>query len=155
MEKVLNVQATLLRNCTFQDIAINEVLFNQSPLTFKIGLNNNHVVLNEENGIYDIQITLNLKAYSVKEKGVQPSEEDLVYIANTVYSGIFTIQGFTEEELDVVLNVNCPSLVFPYARAEINRMLSETQMPKPALQPHQFDLIYQQKKMKEKEENKN
>ena len=30
-------------------------------------------------------------------------------------------------------------------------MLSETQLPKPQLQPHQFDVAYQQKKQAEKE----
>lgn len=151
MQKVFNVQTTLLRNCGFQDHNINEVLFKPTPLTFKISLNHNYEVINQEQGFYNVVVTLTIKAF--KNNATPPEQEagDPVYTAVTSYSGIFVIQNFNEEELETVLNVNCPSIVFPYARAEINRMLSETQLPKPQLQPHQFDVAYQQKKQAEKE----
>lgn len=151
MQKVFNVQTTLLKNCGFQDHNINEVLFKPTPLTFKVGLNYNSELINKEQGIYNVTVTITINAF--KNKATPPEQEagDPVYTAVTSYSGIFVIQNFTEEELETILNVNCPSMVFPYARAEINRMLSETQLPKPQLQPQQFDVAYQQKKKAEQE----
>lgn len=153
MQKVFNVRQTLLRSCGFQDHNLNEVLFKPTPLTFQLNLSHDHQVINEEQGVYNVNVTITINAF--KNKATPPEQEsgDPIYTAVTKYSGVFIIQNFNEEELEVVLNVNAPSLVFPYARAEINRMLSETQLPKPQLQPHQFDVSYQQKKAEE-ENNK-
>jgi len=151
MQKVFNVQTTLLRSSGFQDHGITELLFKPTPLTFQISLNYNSEVINQEQGFYNVTVTISIKAF--KNKATPPEQEagDPVYTAVTSYSGIFVIKNFNKEELETVLNVNCPSIVFPYARAEINRMLSETQLPKPQLQPHQFDVAYQQKKQAEQE----
>ena len=154
MQKVFNVRQTLLRECFFEDHNLNEVLFKPTPLTFKLNLAHSHEVINQEQGIYTVTVNITISAY--KNVAAPPEQEagDPIYTATTAYSGVFVIQNFTEEELEVVLNVNAPSLVFPYARAEINRMLSETQLPKPQLQPHQFDAAYQQKKAEEASKSK-
>jgi preprotein translocase subunit SecB len=152
MNKVLNVQATLLRNASLQDHNMTKCLFTPTQLTFEIGLNQSNEIILEKDGIFNVNVDLTIKAFENLGENGEQIKGEAVYTATVQQSGIFLIQGFTATELEAVLAVNCPSIVFPYARAEINRMLSETQMQKPPLQPVQFDSIFYQKKEKEKAE---
>ena len=152
MNKIFNVQATLLRNSSVEDHNMNKCLFQQTPVTFELSLNHSYIIVSQEDGIFNVNVDLSIKCFENVGEKDEHVKGEAIYTAKIQHSGIFLIQNFTPEELEVVLAVNCPSIVFPYARAEMNRMLSETQMQKPQLQPVQFDTMYHQKKEKEKNE---
>jgi protein-export chaperone SecB len=151
MNKILNVQTTLLRNAEFSDHNINKCLLASTPVTFKLHISHDYELIVEKDGFFSSNVTLSIESFENTGTPEAPVFGEKIYSAKVTYSGMFIVQGFSPEELDIVLNVNCPSLVFPYARSEINRMLSETQMQKPQLQPVQFDMMYQNKKQKELE----
>ena len=39
--------------------------------------------------------------------------EETIYLVEAEQAGLFTIQGFTDEQLPQVLNTTCPSILFP------------------------------------------
>lgn len=154
MEKVFNVQAALLRGAEFKDHNMNKCLLKNIPTTFELLMSQNNELIDVENSLYSVNVSLTIKSFEVIENNGEKVKGEPIYTATVTQSCLFIIKGFSIEELDIVLNVNCPSMTFPYARSEINRMLSETQMSKPALQPVMFDAIYQQKKAQEAKEAK-
>jgi preprotein translocase subunit SecB len=61
---------------------------------------------------------------------------------------LFQITDVPEEDLDEVLNVNLPSVVFPYLRQEVENIVHYSGFPPFHIQPISFYSIYESKKSK-------
>lgn len=72
------------------------------------------------------------------------AENRSVFLAEVHQAGLFTIRGFSEQELGPVLGSYCPNILFPYARETISHLVQKGSMPPLLLQPVNFDLIYLQ-----------
>ena len=64
-----------------------------------------------------------------------------VFLVEVHQSGLFTISGFDEQELNAVLASYCPSILFPYAREVISDLVMKGSMPALLLQPVNFDAL--------------
>lgn len=70
--------------------------------------------------------------------------EDTIYLIEVKQAGIFTMQGFEQEQLQAVLATFCPANLFPYAREAISNLVEKGGFPQLLLQPINFDALYQQ-----------
>ena len=70
--------------------------------------------------------------------------ERTVYLAEAAQAGIFTIQGFTQEQADAVLATACLNILFPYAREAISDVVIRGGFPQLLLAPVNFDQLYAQ-----------
>ncbi len=59
-------------------------------------------------------------------------------------AGIFTLQGFSDQEKGPMLGSYCPATLFPYAREAISDLVSKGGFPQLLLTPVNFDAIYAQ-----------
>jgi len=71
--------------------------------------------------------------------------EKTAFIAEVHYGGVFLLQGFTEQQLPYVVNVHCPNVLYPYARAQISTLISAGGFFSPPLQPINFEAIFAQR----------
>ncbi len=60
-------------------------------------------------------------------------------------SGIFHIQGLPEEALLHVMNVLCPTMVYPYLRANLADLMVRANVPPVHLPEVNFEMLYQQR----------
>ena len=67
--------------------------------------------------------------------------EKLVFLADLSYAGIFTL-NLPEEHIQPVLMIECPRLLFPFARAIIADMTRDGGFPPVLLQPIDFMTLY-------------
>lgn len=68
--------------------------------------------------------------------------EKTAYLAEVQQAGIFGLQGFDANQLDMVIGTYCPHVVFPYARHSISSMVEQGGFPAFLLQPINFEQIY-------------
>ena len=68
-------------------------------------------------------------------------DENVMLITEVKQAGIFQIRGFTEEQMAHICNVVCPTIVFPYLRANVADLVSRTSMA-PEMN---FESLYQQR----------
>jgi preprotein translocase subunit SecB len=109
------------------------------PLSNKLGIiNPSYLKISENN--YKVDLGLQIKGELEDGTGIF---ESLV-----IYSGVFNIEGYEENELEMFININCASFLFPYARAEMMKLIAETNLPKINIQPVDFVSMYY---MKQKE----
>ena len=66
------------------------------------------------------------------------------YLAEVKQAGIFTLSGFSEQDLTAVIHSHCPNLLFPYVREVISDLVSKGSFPQMLLQPINFDALYAQ-----------
>lgn len=66
------------------------------------------------------------------------------FLVEVAQAGIFTIRGVPMEEMDPVLAVACPNILFPYARETISDCVARAGFPPVILAPVNFEALYQQ-----------
>ncbi|MCL5260224.1 MAG: protein-export chaperone SecB [Gammaproteobacteria bacterium] len=91
--------------------------------------------------VYDIvlKVTVTVK---LKDK--------TAFLIEAVQGGIFTLKGFTAEQLGPMLGSYCPTILYPYARELISETVNRGSFPPLYLAPINFDALYLQKQQQEK-----
>jgi preprotein translocase subunit SecB len=90
------------------------------------------------NGLGDnaYEVDLHLEAKAADDSGV-------IYNVELVYGGVFRVVGFTEDLLHRVLFIDCPAILFPFARRVISDMTRDGSFPPLNLDPIDFGGLYQ------------
>jgi len=73
------------------------------------------------------------------------SQEGVDFIAEVEHAGLFDIKGASALDLEAILNVFCPTNIFPYARQAIDTMLLQGSLPPLHLGAVNFDAIWRQR----------
>ena len=73
------------------------------------------------------------------------SGDKTFFLVEAKQSGIFEITGIEGEQLDSILNIVCPSMLFPYLRANVTDLLTRATLPPLYLTEINFEQIYQSK----------
>lgn len=66
------------------------------------------------------------------------------FLVEVQQAGIFTLNGFPEQELGPMLGAYCPSLLFPYAREVVSDLVTKGSFPQLVLQHVSFDALFAQ-----------
>ena len=69
-------------------------------------------------------------------------ETQTLFIIELVYAGIFTFQGETDDNIQPGLLIDCPQLLFPFARSIISSVTQNGGFPPLLLQPVNFAQLY-------------
>jgi preprotein translocase subunit SecB len=74
----------------------------------------------------------------------EKDNQEVAYIAEIQQGGIFHVNDFEGEELRKVLNVNCPNILFPYLRENLDNLITRGTFPALHLPPVNFVAVYEQ-----------
>ncbi len=84
------------------------------------------------------EVTLTIKANAKRQK-------DTMFISEVVYAGIFTLgENIPKEAVHPVLMIECPRILFPFARSILANITREGGFPPLSLNPIDFAGLYQQ-----------
>jgi len=70
-------------------------------------------------------------------------EEEVVFVVETAYAGVFEIKNVPNEQIEPILLIECPRLLFPFARQIIAETTTAGNFPPVMLDPIDFLAIYQ------------
>ena len=70
----------------------------------------------------------------------------VIYELELAYAGVFRIENAPPEALEVMLNVNCPALLFPFLRRIVADLTREGGFPPLLLDPVDFGSLFMRKK---------
>jgi preprotein translocase subunit SecB len=71
-------------------------------------------------------------------------DQGQLFLAELSYAGVFTLEGFDEQHLQPLLLVECPRLLFPFARNIIADVTRDGGFPPLLIQPVDFAQLYRQ-----------
>ena len=80
--------------------------------------------------------------------------EKVMFLIEAKQAGIFTLRNLPEEELEPVLAVMCPNILFPYLREVVSDVSVRAGFAPVMLNPINFDALYQQQKQHQAEAEK-
>ena len=86
-----------------------------------------------------IEVVLNV---SVEAKHADKT----VFMVEIHQAGLFGVQGFADQELDALLGVAAPNILFPYAREAVSDLVTRGSFPQFVLQPVNFEALYMQQR---------
>jgi preprotein translocase subunit SecB len=69
-----------------------------------------------------------------------------VFIAELTYAGVFTLNSIPQESIEPVLLIECPRLLFPFARNILADVTRDGGFPPVLLQPIDFVSLWQSRK---------
>ena len=72
--------------------------------------------------------------------------EDLLFLVELVYAGTFKISGVTPEQIEPVVMIECPRLLFPFARRIIADCTRDGGYPPLMIEPMDFARMYLQRR---------
>lgn len=78
--------------------------------------------------------------------GGTPASGERVFLAELSYSGVFTLTGLPENTVEPVLLVECPRILFPFARNILADVTRDGGFPPVLLQPIDFVSLWQQRR---------
>ncbi|MBM3597385.1 MAG: protein-export chaperone SecB [Alphaproteobacteria bacterium] len=71
-------------------------------------------------------------------------ESQVAFVVELTYGGVFTLSGIPEEHIRPILLIECPRLLFPFARAILSEATRDGGFPPLSLQPIDFAQLYRQ-----------
>lgn len=83
--------------------------------------------------VYEITLVLNAEA---------KAGEDTVFVVELTYAGIFTVPALPQEQLRPLLLIECPRLLFPFARAIVADATRDGGFPPLMINPIDFAALY-------------
>ncbi len=70
---------------------------------------------------------------------------EVAFIIELVYGGVFTVRGFEDDTMRIAVWVECPRILFPFARRIISDTVRDGGFPPLMLGPIDFLSMYQQR----------
>lgn len=67
------------------------------------------------------------------------------FLAEAAQAGIFVIQNVPQEDIEPIVAVACPNILFPFARETISDCVGRAGFPPVLLAPVNFESLYRQK----------
>jgi preprotein translocase subunit SecB len=124
----LNVLAQYVKDLSFESPGAPKSLRGRDKApSIGINVNVNANPLSEKE--FDVNLTLSAKA---------SFEKDVLFNVELVYGGVFRIEGFPQEHMLPVLFIECPRLLFPFARQIIAEATRNGGFPPLMLDPIDF-----------------
>jgi len=93
-------------------------------------------------GAFEVTLTVTVTA-KVGEK--------TLFLVEVGQAGIFRVQNVPEENLEPLLSIACPNILFPYAREVVSDSITRAGFAPVLLQPVNFEALYAARAQQEKE----
>lgn len=134
-EQVLGVVAQYTKDLSFENInPISQITAsNEQPnIDVQLKVNTNKT---KQKDVYSVELVTEI---TTKVKNTT------LFVLELTYCGEFLIKGFDEELMNPILYIECPRLLFPFARSIISNAVNEGGFPPLFLAPVDFAGLYQQ-----------
>jgi preprotein translocase subunit SecB len=115
-----------------------QIFTNRTAPQVSVELGNSATRLDD--GVFEVAIKVTVTA---------KIEETTAFLVEVTQSGIFGIRGIPDENLEVVLAITCPNILFPYAREAVSDMVTRAGFMPVLLNPINFEALYAQQKMEQ------
>lgn len=87
--------------------------------------------------LYEVVLTVTVTARS---------GEKTVFLAEAAQAGLFTAANIPAGEIDPLLGIGCPTILYPYAREAISDLVTRAGFPAVLLAPVSFEQMYMERR---------
>ena len=138
----LNILTQYIKDLSFESPNAPAVLRSQARgPAINIGVNVGANQIEGSQNEYDVRLTLNAKAGEGAE---------MLFHVELEYGGVFRLENFPQEHLLPLLFIECPRLLFPFARQVVADVTRNGGFPPLMIDPIDFAKLFQQRMAEER-----
>lgn len=111
-----------------------------------------HIFLDQEAPQVDVQLEVahdnvieGIVEVVVRTTVTAKVKDKVLFLAEAKQAGIFEMRNIPEEQVDPILGIVCPGIVYPYLRANVADLITRTGLPPIHLAEINFESMYQQR----------
>ena len=100
----------------------------------------------EGQNVFEVAIMIRAEAHEPPAQsgnGQSGAAPATVFVAELTYAGVFTLTGLPDNAIEPVLLVECPRILFPFARNILSDVTRDGGFPPVLLQPIDFVALWQ------------
>lgn len=129
-----NLVGQYIRDLSFENPgAPQSILGGGAAPTFNVSINVSVKKQNDE--LYAVELLLNAKAQR---------ETNVLFNVELAYGGLFRLKNVPEAQLAPLLMIECPRLIFPFARQVLANVVQQGGFPPLMMEPVDFQALYLQ-----------
>jgi preprotein translocase subunit SecB len=87
-------------------------------------------------GLFEIVVTVTVTA---------KAGDRTLFLAEVAQAGIFSVRGVPQADIEPLLAVACPTILYPYARETVSDLITRGGFPPVLLAPVSFEALYAQR----------
>ncbi len=130
---VFSIEKIYVKDLSLENPGAPQSFMQQEPPQIEVGLRTTGNQIDPN--VYECVVTVTLTA---------KAGEKTLFLVEASQAGIFTIRGVPPEQLQGVIAVHCPTVIFPYIRETLADAVTRAGFPPVHLAPINFDTLYQQ-----------
>ncbi|QAU33266.1 protein-export chaperone SecB [Janthinobacterium sp. 17J80-10] len=134
LQPVFQIQRVYLKDLSLEQPNSPAIFLEQDAPAIEVAVDVGAEPLAE--GIFESTVTITVTA-KVGEK--------VAFLVEGKQAGIFEARNIPAEQLDPLLGIGCPNIVYPYLRANIADMITRAGFPPVHLAEINFEAFYQQR----------
>lgn len=96
-----------------------------------------------DEGVFETVLTVTITA---------KLNDKTMFLVEATQAGIFQIRNVAQEEIDPILGIACPNILFPYVREVVSDAVTRAGFPPVLLNPMNFEALYQQQQQAQQEQ---
>jgi preprotein translocase subunit SecB len=131
-QPVFSIEKVYVKDLSLEIPNAPQVFLEREAPTVDIQLHHNSTGV--EDGVFETVLTVTVTA-KLKDK--------TMFLVEAAQAGIFVARNIPAAELEAVLAIACPNILFPYAREVISDVVVRAGFPPVILSPVNFEAIYQ------------
>ncbi len=135
------IQKVYMKDMSFEAPNSPEIFKGEWTPDANIDLNTQTEKLDEN--IFEVNLTVTVTA---------KSKDQTAFLVEVKQTGIFTVAGAEEQQLEHILGSYCPGILFPYAREAIASFVFRGGFPELNMAPINFDALYAQSQAQQQTE---
>lgn len=134
-QPVFQIQRVYLKDVSLEQPNSPAIFLEQEPPAMEVAVDVGAEVLAE--GIYESTVTITVTA-KVGDK--------VAFLVEGKQAGIFEVRNIPADQLDPLLGIGCPNIIYPYLRANIADMVTRAGFPPVHLSEINFEMFYEQRR---------
>jgi preprotein translocase subunit SecB len=134
LQPVFQIQRVYLKDLSLEQPNSPAIFLEQEQPTIEVAVDVGAEPLAE--GIFESTVTITVTA-KIKDK--------IAFLVEGKQAAIFEIRNIPEEQLDPILGIGAPNVIYPYLRANIADAITRAGFPPVHLAEINFELFYQQR----------
>jgi preprotein translocase subunit SecB len=135
LQATFNIQRIYLKDMSLEQPNSPAIFLEQDGPNIEVQIDVGNQKLADD--IYEATVTVTITA-KIRDK--------IAFLVEGKQGGIFEVRNVPEDQIEPLLGIACPNIIYPYLRANIADMVTRGGFPPIHLTEINFEVFYQQRK---------
>jgi preprotein translocase subunit SecB len=133
-QPIFSIEKIYVKDLSLEAPNAPQIFLEREPPQVEVGLQSEANGLGD--GVFEVVLTVTVTA----KQG-----EKTQFLVEAAQAGIFQIRNVPDEELEPVMAIACPNILFPYVRETVSDIINRAGFQPILLAPVNFETIYRQR----------